>query len=201
MEVEKLQIAKDRLIHKKSASDMGADWGVFKDMIELESPEYVFVDNIKKRHYAKKSDDIKKQTSYFIEYADNLPEFYNDLYQRYLLQTKSQLSSLLSWINGREFGIKNNEICCAYCGIPEDVLDVLYSKGFKTKRGRGAWFEIDRMNSKGDSNVYTKENMVLCCYFCNNHKSDVISVDDMRKYFGKSMFEFLMCKYKLILKS
>lgn len=72
MEDEKLEIAKDRLILKKSASEMGDNWDVFKGMTNSKNPEYIFVQNIKKRHNAKKLDDRKNQTSYFIEYADNL---------------------------------------------------------------------------------------------------------------------------------
>ena len=196
MEDKKLEIAKERLILKKSASEMGDNWDVFKGMKKSKNPEYIFVKNIKDRHNAKKLYDRKKQTSYFIEYADNLLKFYNDLYEKYLLQTNKKLSKQLKWING----IYDSEICCAYCGVSEKVLNGLYKNDFKTKRPRGAWFEIDRMNAKGESNVYTKENMVLCCYFCNNHKSDVISVVDMRKYFGQKMFEFLMAKYQQVIK-
>ena len=196
MEDKKLEIAKERLILKKSASEMGDNWDVFKGMKKSKNPEYIFVKNIKDRHNAKKLYDRKKQTSYFIEYADNLLKFYNDLYEKYLLQTNKKLSKQLKWING----IYDSEICCAYCGVSEKVLNGLYKSDFKTKRGRGEWFEIDRMNAKGESNVYTKENMVLCCYFCNNHKSDVISVVDMRKYFGQNMFEFLMAKYQEVIK-
>lgn len=195
MDNKKLQIAKDRLILKKSASEMGEEWDVIKSMIESKTPEYIFVQNIKSRHYAKKSDDIKKQTEYFIEYSDNLLEFYNDLSKKYFNQNKAELSNELPWLKDDE-RIKGNEICCAYCGVSERILEGLYNNNFRTKRGRGAWFEIDRMNAEGESNVYTKENMVLCCYFCNNHKSDVISVDDMRNYFGQPMFKFLMSKYK-----
>jgi hypothetical protein len=100
----------------------------------------------------------------------------------------------LTWLTD-DVSIELDEVCCAYCGVPERVLSGLFTNGFKTKRGRGEWFEIDRMDALGDNNVYTKGNMVLCCYFCNNHKSDVISVIDMRKYFGQSIFEYLMAKY------
>ena len=53
-------------------------------------------------------------------------------------------------------------------------------------------------DSSIEKNVYSKDNMVLCCYFCNNHKSDVVSLNDMRLYFGEKMFHFLIDKYELI---
>ncbi len=130
-----------------------------------------------------------------------IPNFFEDLKAIYTRQTKVLLSSELSWIsNSAE--IRDREHICYYCGISENVLSTLYHDPnyiCKTKRKRGAWFELDRKDAK--ANKYTKDNMVLCCYFCNNHKSDVISPEDMRKYFGGKMFEFLITQYKRIKKT
>ena len=105
----------------------------------------------------------------------------------------------MTWIK-KSRHIHTNDSVCYYCGVNEQILKELYNEGevCKTKRNRGAWFELDRKDSKGENNVYSKDNMVLCCYFCNNHKSDVISTKDMRDYFGESMYNYLSDKIKQI---
>jgi hypothetical protein len=159
-----------------------------------------------------KRNETKKKDYVFGEYFDidnnkkddkRREQFYNDIQEQYQNQTKEKLQKVLTWLKkGKR--IESDKKFCYYCGISEIVLTELYNDDkpyvCKTKRKRGAWFELDRMNTKGDKNVYTKENMVLCCYFCNNHKSDVISVKDMRKHFGKSTFNFLIEKYIEVIK-
>ena len=39
--------------------------------------------------------------------------------------------------------------------------------------------EIDRKNSNKE---YTADNIVLCCYWCNNAKSDEFTFDEFKKY-------------------
>ena len=56
------------------------------------------------------------------------------------------------------------------------MTSVLTSKRFPQDgtvgRGtnRAVWLEVDRIDPNG---LYSRENSVLCCYFCNNDKSDV----------------------------
>lgn len=57
---------------------------------------------------------------------------------------------------------------------------------------RGVWLEVDRINPKGK---YSRENCVLCCYFCNNDKSDVFSGEDYFK-FRNNRLDFLKEKIK-----
>jgi hypothetical protein len=59
---------------------------------------------------------------------------------------------------------------CHYCGITEDMVRQLIQKQklFK-KRERGFILEIDR---KRPNEEYTMDNSVLCCYWCNNAKTD-----------------------------
>lgn len=134
---------------------------------------------------------------------ENFRAFYQDFKEQYTLQTKSLLQKELTWIKDNTY-INLNDCVCFYCGINEQILNELYNdekNTCKTKRNRGAWLELDRKDSSIKNNVYSKENMVLCCYFCNNHKSDVISSFDMRYYFGEPMFKFLMDKYKALFKT
>lgn len=179
---------------------------LFKAKISNEKIIYKWNNNVKNIHKSKKpfvfseycSVDENGKVKH--EFAK---KFYNDLISIYTSQTKQNLKEELEWLIKDE-SIDEDDKVCTYCGISEKVLEVLYNDEnytCKTKRKRGAWFELDRKDASVDNNLYKRENMVLCCYFCNNHKSDVISVNDMRKYFGKPMFEFLMNKYKFIIKS
>ncbi len=83
---------------------------------------------------------------------------------------------------------------CGYCGITQDKLHKLVelrggnltlNRG--TKRSKGT-LEIDKMDSGGQ---YEVNNMILCCPFCNNAKSNLISKSDWCKYFKKPMKEYL----------
>ncbi len=138
-----------------------------------------------------------------IKAFENFDLFFNDLKRQYFSQTKLLLQSELKWI-GKNNEIKANEYICYYCGISEKVLDILYNDSnsiCKTKRNRGAWFELDRKNAMNNYNVYNENNIVLCCYFCNNHKSDVISPEDMRLFFGEKMFSYLISQFNKLPKN
>jgi hypothetical protein len=138
-----------------------------------------------------------------IKSKENFNRFYVDLKEQYNSQIKVLLQNDLPWIKDN-FYIKPDDCVCYYCGINEKILSELYNDQnytCKTKRNRGVWFELDRRDSSFENNVYSKDNMVLCCYFCNNHKSDVISSYDMRGFFGESMFLFLIDKYESIIKT
>ncbi|OHD96280.1 MAG: hypothetical protein A3E21_00995 [Sulfurimonas sp. RIFCSPHIGHO2_12_FULL_36_9] len=86
---------------------------------------------------------------------------------------------------------------CFYCKTKEVILQDLYSQGtLSSERGnkRGKSLEIERKDSS--NNEYSKKNCVLACYFCNNHKSDIISEDDHVQYFAKSINEYLTTMWK-----
>jgi hypothetical protein len=128
-------------------------------------------------------------------------EFYNDVINIYNKQTKEEIQENLTWIKGNNHVNPDNKVCC-YCGVSEEVLSTLFTDEdyiCKTKRARGAWFELDREDATRNNNNYSKDNMVLSCYFCNNHKSDVISSADMKEFFGKKMYMFLMSKYNYVI--
>ena len=62
---------------------------------------------------------------------------------------------------------------CFYCGITEDIVESLIScYEIFTKRERGYKLEIDRKEAYQE---YSKSNSVLCCYWCNNAKTDEFS--------------------------
>ena len=75
---------------------------------------------------------------------------------------------------------------CYYCGLTEEESQEIVSTGLLTSnrfplngkpsqgRGRGMWLEVD---------LYSEENAVLCCYFCNNDKSDIFNDIEYKKFF------------------
>lgn len=129
---------------------------------------------------------------------------------QYIPKTEKQLRN---WFNGKvrlekirsmDYGSFTNwynasEKICHYCGLTEGESQKvvrfghLKSKRFPTEgihgRGtsRGMWLEIDRYDPNG---LYEIGNIVLCCYFCNNDKSDVFHGDDYKR-FVKDRISFL----------
>ncbi len=89
---------------------------------------------------------------------------------------------------------------CAYCGIEEQKLQRLFDHtvgNLSTKRRRGRSLELERRDSK--SNEYSARNCVLACYFCNNHKSDIISEEEHKLYFAPQIRKYLEDKYSQLL--
>jgi len=83
----------------------------------------------------------------------------------------------------------NEEQTCCYCGITEQSLQAIKDNGWATKRHRGSKLEVERVDT--NSNNYSEDNCALACYFCNNHKSDVITKDDFSTYFKEPMKLYL----------
>ena len=85
---------------------------------------------------------------------------------------------------------------CIYCGIEEEKLQRIFDVEngiLHTKRNRGRFLELERKDAK--NNEYSPDNCALACYLCNNHKSDLISVTDHKKYFAKDIYKYLNDKY------
>ena len=86
---------------------------------------------------------------------------------------------------------KKKEKKCYYCDLTEIesqklvMLGKLKSNRFPQNgiigrgKARGVWLEIERKNPKGK---YSKANCALCCYFCNNDKSDIFDDKNYRKF-------------------
>ena len=64
------------------------------------------------------------------------------------------------------------ELACEYCELTETEFQRLIDRGLvRTKRlsTRGSTFEFD---CREPEHGYTKDNVALCCYWCNNAKTD-----------------------------
>ncbi|MBN8569622.1 MAG: hypothetical protein J0M18_08325 [Ignavibacteria bacterium] len=69
---------------------------------------------------------------------------------------------------------------CHYCGIGEDIIkELIRDNRIHTKRlwQRGRSMEIDR---KDPFQTYDKNNIVLCCYWCNNAKTDEFTEEEFK---------------------
>jgi hypothetical protein len=86
----------------------------------------------------------------------------------------------------------NQDKKCYYCDIQEHEVQQIVVQGLLTSnrfplnvtimqgRSRGMWLEVDRIYPR---EKYSRENAVLCCYFCNNDKSDVFHGVEYKKFF------------------
>ena len=81
--------------------------------------------------------------------------------------------------------VMTTERACHYCGVTEEKLERLHIIGIDNKRPtRGRTLEIDRkVANKPYSNL---ENLVYCCYWCNNAKTDTFSEEEF-KIIGKAI--------------
>lgn len=72
------------------------------------------------------------------------------------------------------------ELACEYCELTESHFRQLIERGLiRTKRlsTRGNTFEFD---CRDPEQGYTKNNVVLCCYWCNNAKTDEFSPGEFK---------------------
>ena len=87
----------------------------------------------------------------------------------------------LSYEKFKEFyGDDGNDRICHYCKVTESEIKELHNNGrIITKRiyRRGKSHEIDRTNPNGK---YESGNIELCCYWCNNAKTDEFDENDFK---------------------
>lgn len=68
---------------------------------------------------------------------------------------------------------------CYYCGITTERINELANlRRLRKKHLRGWSLEIDRLDSNYE---YSPDNCVMCCYWCNNAKTDEFTPEEFRK--------------------
>lgn len=80
---------------------------------------------------------------------------------------------------------ENLENICQYCGISQKLINEINEFLIKnnkspyglTIRARGQKLEVDQINPKKG---YVKGNIALCCYWCNNAKTDTFSIKEFK---------------------
>jgi hypothetical protein len=87
---------------------------------------------------------------------------------------------------------QEKNLVCHYCGLTEiesqeiSITGILTSNRFPQNgivgqgTSRAVWLEVDRLTPNG---LYSRDNCVMCCYFCNNDKSDVFSGNQYTNFF------------------
>jgi len=86
--------------------------------------------------------------------------------------------NILSFDDFTNFWNKDKDRCCKYCGVSESQINS--SKlDIQTKRfySRGKTMEIDKKKAFGE---YTRDNIILSCYWCNNAKTDEFSLIEFK---------------------
>jgi len=95
------------------------------------------------------------------------------------------LDDFINWYN-------EQDLICNYCGLSEIEMQEISMTGILTSNrfpqngiigqgtNRAVWLEVDRIESNG---LYSRDNCVLCCYFCNNDKSDVFDGNQYSRFF------------------
>ena len=98
----------------------------------------------------------------------------------------TSFEDFMEWYN-------NNPKECFYCGISEKECQEIIYKGLLTSKrfptggtfaqgvNRGYWLEIDKKDPQG---LYSRDNCVPSCYFCNNDKSDVFTHEQYKEFVG-----------------
>ena len=85
-------------------------------------------------------------------------------------------------------GFEPHKAKCHYCGTTQEELDKIFDEknGFILSNKFGKTMQIERLDSKkvGNEKNYTPKNTVLACPLCNNSKSDMISAENFKQYFG-----------------
>lgn len=68
---------------------------------------------------------------------------------------------------------------CYYCEITKSEIETLATYGQLNKKNLRGWnLEIDRLNSNFE---YTPQNCVMCCYWCNNAKTDEFTEEEFKR--------------------
>ena len=106
-------------------------------------------------------------------------EFKNELLNDY----KKHFDGVLGYDELVELFPENpNDRVCYYTGLSDSDLESLrHRKLIYTKRARGRIMEIDRINSNRE---YSKDNIVLACYWANNAKTDEFTIEEFTDEIG-----------------
>jgi hypothetical protein len=109
----------------------------------------------------------------------------------YLNCEKERIGKLHWHIDGNAWStlLHKQDFKCFYCETHLGIIQqlVLNRRINPRKRGKfgfsGLHFELDHKDANNNNN--SKNNLVASCYYCNNDKSNTISSELFKKYFGK----------------
>ena len=152
--------------------------------------------------------DVSKIDEDHYKFMDSLKKekIYEHLLNEYKLpfEEVSYKNTIKNLFNNNTY---NNSPQCHYCGITEAIInDIIIeteynidsTMRFHTKRfyNRGLSMEIDQIKP---SMGYVEDNMVLCCYWCNNAKSDEFSYHEFKLFIAPSIRKIWKSRFGIIL--
>lgn len=114
--------------------------------------------------------------------------------EKYFKQNKQKLTGYTNkntFVDWYLKELEENECKCHYCKTSiltiRELINKNQIKGRKVRGNgwRGPNFELDRKDPNG---AYSESNCVLCCYYCNNDKSNTFSYDTYAKIIGPTRF-------------
>lgn len=91
---------------------------------------------------------------------------------------------------------------CCYCETHISVIKKIIDKGLLGVRQvkgtgvRGPKLEIERIDTI--DNVYSRENCMLSCYYCNNDKSYCFNSEDYKKWIAPAKHEYFQLLFKSV---
>jgi 5-methylcytosine-specific restriction endonuclease McrA len=170
----------DKLIHSTGETSL-----IFDDFLEYKVSEDIkqkylhsySIDNGEEKIEERTIKDIDEKMSKW--FRENKPK-YNELYKKFKERNEKNKDVIIPFDEFKEVFAENKDRQCHYCGITEKVIDEMILKSkIKTKRllTRGRTMEIDRIKP---NEGYTKDNIVLSCYWCNNAKTDEFSYKEFK---------------------
>ena len=130
--------------------------------------------NFEKNNLFQLTEDSKRKyvNEKYLDFYDKLKKSYENIFEKSF--PKKAFEEMIS------------TIVCSYCGISEDEIEDLGKEGSlynKRSETRGYTLEIDRKEANGE---YTEENCCMCCYWCNNAKTDEFGVKEF-EYIAKGI--------------
>ena len=122
---------------------------------------------------------VRERNKLFTDWKNKKKEYIQKMKEAYFTNYENNLSiKTFKEFYGCDKNQENRK--CYYCGITEKQINLLIKKKLiTTKRlySRGKHLEVDQRKPE---NGYTKENIVLCCYWCNNAKTDEFSEKEFK---------------------
>jgi hypothetical protein len=157
------------------------DLGFISDNYQLFMPDERFISTYIAIHQlSKESDKIEGTDIQIGEFDKFLKQWKIDNYN-VLPKLKQKFISKFITIDSFSKFYKTTEKKCEYCMITEEHISLLLKQKMlytKTLSIRGRSLEIDRKNS---SKSYEEGNIVFCCYWCNNAKTDEFTEDEFKQ--------------------
>ena len=130
-------------------------------------------DNIKKEIMEEITEEIKVASDRYVSIQERviITKSKDGVIKKhgYRLENYWKIDDFVEWY------VNEKKECC-YCKTSSEELFEFY-QSTNSKRPRGQSLEIERVQDT----EYTRVNCKLCCYWCNNAKSDFFSIDEFEK--------------------